>query len=208
MPCHNIDGAHQHGDVNIGWFPFKVTRPTVILSKPGAGTILRTITAGKGIGVQSARNPDCKPNPPQRRAVVGADGRHYYWCYAREGAKTGWIEVDHVAFDRDLNKPPLSGPAGEDFEVGRTKPTRGRGPGCGKLSQSKPTRIVDATTLHFRYSPRGTSKHYLHRGDRVRVLIANSPHGFHLVQVLKAASDGSVRAGMRGWVLAEELKTP
>jgi hypothetical protein len=77
--------------------------------------------------------------------------------------------------------------------------------GCGKLSVNRPIKAVDARDAHIRYSPHGTSFHYLHRGDHIKVLIVNAPQGFHLVEVLQTDPDGSAHTGTRGWILAEAL---
>jgi hypothetical protein len=59
--------------------------------------------------------------------------------------------------------------------------------------------------MHLRYSPRGTSFHYLHRGDDVRVLLEHAGE-FSFVEVVDAAADGSARKGARGWVMTAFLR--
>jgi hypothetical protein len=207
MTCHNISGAFQHCDVNVGWYPCVATCATEVRSKPGAGLLLAVLAAGEGFARQSVRNPSCKPNPAPRAAVTGNDGHLYVWGYRRAGAKTGWVRADHIAPDQNAaRKREANGPAREDFEVGRSVPTPGTRSGCGKVSLSKPRMVVTAREAHLRYSPHGTGVHYLHAGDVVTVLIANGPQGNHFVHVVKAAPDGSARPGMRGWVSTSALE--
>lgn len=211
--CHDIKGAFRHDGVNIGWYPMRAIAPCQIRSQPGpgAGELVGTMGIGNTCGRQSVRNPRFKPNPP-RRPSVKRGGKAYVWVYSRQGSKTGWAPVNaliELPLGVDTRKP-LNGPAGEDFEVGHPKGmgTAGTGPGCGKPSQDQPVRRVKAQTAHLRFSARGTSKHYLHHSDRVRVLIANATAGFHFVQILSLA-DGqaaSARRGMRGWIHSEALE--
>lgn len=207
MTCHNIDGAFQHCDVNVGWYPCVAVRATELRSKPGAGVLLDQLQPGDGFARQSVRNPSCSASPPPRASTRGADGELYVWGYKRKGARTGWVRVDDVAADqRAARKGPCNGPAREDFEVGRETPTRGAKSGCGKPSLTRPRMQVRARETHLRYSPHGSGYHYLHEGDEVTVLISDGPQGFHFVQVVKAAADGSARPGIRGWVLASSLE--
>lgn len=206
MSCHGVKGAHQHPDVNIGWRLGAARRATEIRTKPGRGEVVGRLDAGDGCGIQTVRNPARRAKPATRPPVKGADGNMYIWIYARDGSDTGWVrEGDIARMPANPDRPPLRGPAGLDFEVGRTLPRPKRPSGCGKVSARKPTKTVDAREAHLRYSPRGTSFHYLHRGDRVKVLLANAAQGFHCVQVVKTDGDNSAREGARGWILAEEL---
>lgn len=211
--CHGVDGAFRHGDVNIGWYPMRAIAPCEIRSQPGpgAGELVGTMGIGNTCGRQSVRNPHFKPNPPRRRSVKRG-GEAYVWVYSRKGSKTGWAPVSALIETPlgDGSRPPLNGPAREDFEVGHPAGmgTRGRGPGCGKLSQNRPIRRVKAQTVHLRFSARGTSKHYLHHGDRVKVLIADATAGFHFVQIVSLTNEqvASARRGMRGWIHSQALE--
>lgn len=69
MTCHNIDGAFQHSDVNIGWYPCVAVRTTELRSKPGAGVLLATLEPGDGFARQSVRNPSCSSTPPPRAST-------------------------------------------------------------------------------------------------------------------------------------------
>lgn len=209
MGCHNVDRAFQHCDVNVGWRPMLTTQATPVRSKPGAGIILDTCRAAEGVALQSVRNPRAIDNPARRPSIKGSDGHRYVWGYKRAGAKTGWMRADHVGPDPGFaGKPFADGPASEDFEIGRQHCTRASRSGCGKKSLTKPVMVVTAEKVHYRYSPRGTSVHYLHSGDTVRVLLVNGPHGFHFAEVITAAHDGSARKGMRGWITANSLTRP
>ena len=157
------------------------------------------------------RHPDRpEPRPAARAAdqtpLHGADHDTHIWVYARNGSDTGWVREQDIAHEPvNLAKPPLRGPAGLDFEVGRTLPAMKPPSGCGKLSVNRPIKTVDVREAHLRYSPHGTSFHYLHRGDHVKVLIVNAPQGFHLVEVLHTDPDGSAPTGTRAWIIAEAL---
>lgn len=206
MSCHTIDRAFQHCDVNVGWFPYRATTATTVSSKPGAGVVIASCPAWDGLALQSVRNPSCSDHPRRRPPVKGSDGHMYVWGYKRYGAKTGWLRADLVEPDPNFaSKPFANGPAREDFEVGREHCEQGSRSGCGKKSLTKPLMVVTAATVHYRYSPRGTSMHYLHQGDQVRVLIANGPHGFHFTQLVHAAPDGSAKPGARGWIITNSL---
>lgn len=206
MGCHGVEGAFQHPEVNIGWRLGVARRSTEIRTKPGRGELVGRLDGGDGCGIQTVRNPDRKAEPETRPSVDGRDGEQYIWVYARAGSKTGWVrkdDIERLPVDRD--KPPLRGPAGLDFEVGRTRPRKKRPSGCGHVSNNQPTKTVNAADAHLRYSPRGTSFHYLHRGDRVQVLLADEGQGFHFVEITDTDADGSARTGGRGWILAEAL---
>lgn len=204
--CHNIRGAWQHSDVCIGWFPFvAITNCNVVTNPHDPTTVLKELRPGSGVGWQSARNPTASPTPPMRRPRDG-----YAWVYTRAGTITGWVKADALAADPGAaSKPPLLGPGGYDFEVGRARDDGWVGPlpkkpsGCGKVSLSKPLMRVSVRDTYLRYSPRGTSYHYLHRGDLVRLLIVNGPHGFAFGEVVDA--DGLAFPGVRGWLLHESL---
>ena len=207
MSCHGIEGAFQHPDVNIGWRRGTARAATTIRTKPGAGVVLHELDAGDGCGIQSVRNPDRDADPVTRPSVAGAGGQDYIWVYARDGGKTGWVrraDVERLPPSDDGH--PLGGPTKLhlDFEVGVTTPKPKRPSSCGRPSPTQPNRTVTAAELHLRYSPRGTSFHYLHEGDMVQVLLVDAA-GFSFVKVVEAAPDGSARPGSRGWVLAEFL---
>jgi hypothetical protein len=207
MSCHGQPGAFQHHEVNIGWRLGEAKVETRIRTKPGAGEVLHVLDARDRCGIQSVRNPDRKPDPETRPPVKGANHHDYIWVYARAGGTTGWVRSDHIERTGPIDREhPLGGPTPQhlDFEVGVTTPKiKGRS-SCGHESASEPTRTVVANEMHLRYSPRGTSFHYLHRGDEVRVLLEGAG-GFSFVEVADAAPDGSARPRSRGWVLAEFL---
>ena len=206
MSCHRIDGAFQSNEVNIGWRLGQARLLTEIRTKPGGGELVGHLDTTDGCGIQTVRNPDRLPAPPTRPPLHGADHDTHIWVYARNGSDTGWVREQDIAHEPvNLAKPPLRGPAGRDFEVGRTLPAMKPPSGCGKLSVNQPVKIVDVREAHLRYSPHGTSFHYLHRGDHVKVLIVNAPQGFHLVEVLHTDPDGSAPTGTRAWIIAEAL---
>ena len=203
-----MTGAFQHNEVRIGWRLGEAKAETRIRTKPGAGEVLDVLEPGRHCGIQSVRNPDGKPDPVTRPSVTGANGHKYIWVYARQGGKTGWVRSDHIERTGPSQPPtrPLGGPTpdGHDFEVGRTEPKEKPQSACGRRSASTPTRTVDAQEMHLRYSPRGTSFHYLHKGDKVKVLLENAGE-FSFVEVIDAAPDGSAKRGTRGWVMREFL---
>jgi hypothetical protein len=210
MTCFAITGAFQHPDVNIGWFPFRATRDTTIRTIPGAGNVISPVEAGQGLGVQSVRNPRHESQIERRQAERAGDGTLWLWCYRRQGSKTGWICIDDIEADSDPHKPPLKGPAGLDFEVGRTAPGHKSPSGCGDdirdRSRKERTRVVKAQDVYLRYSPRGTGKHYLHRGDKVLLILASGPHGFVFVDVLTSTEGSPAQPGTRGWLSAAALQ--
>lgn len=197
MECHGIKGAFQSIDVRIGWYPAVAERPTAVRTSPRAdGRVLKEIPKGGGVGMQSVRNPTGSATPSRRPSRNG-----YVWCYTRAGSVTGWVFEDDLGPDEDsLSKPPLNGPAGYDFEVYRTLPQPKKPSGCGKRSLTQRTLTVAAREVFLRYSPRGTAFHYLHRGEKVKVLIALGPHGFIFVEVVEGETKGS-----RGWTTAGAL---
>lgn len=195
--CYGVRGAYQHIDVRIGWFPMRTKRETWITTEPNGGSKVKKVPKHGGVAVQSARNPTGSPRPPKRLPVEGC-----VWAYSRAGTFTGWISLEDLEIDPDAaSKPPLLGPAGRDFEVGRTLPLPKRSVGCGKRSLKQPVRAVEVETAYLRYSPRGTAFHYLHRGDQVRLILTNASHGFCFVEVLTGT-----RKGSRGWTLHESLE--
>lgn len=207
MSCHGLTGAFQHKDVNIGWRLGEAKVETRIRTKPGGGEVLHVLEVGRRCGIQSVRNPDRKPDPETRPSVTGANSHTYIWVYARKSGKTGWVRSDHIQRTGPIDpEHPLGGPTpqGHDFEVGVTEP-KPKGPSaCGHRSTNTPTRTVEAQEMHLRYSPRGTSFHYLHQGDKVKVLLDGASE-FSFVEVTHAAPDGSAKRGTRGWVMREFL---
>ena len=202
MPCFGIRGAFQHPEVRVGWFPYVSLTETEIRTAPGAGKLIRRIFKGSGVGIQSVRNPK-GVNPPKRSAVNG-----WLWCYVRATGHTGWVREADVAPDPNAReKPPLRGPGGYDFEVGRSHPLPKRKNGCGKLSDKKPHRTVDAESATLRYSGRGTAFHYLHKGDKVKLFIVDAPAGYAFAEVIALAHGRTVPAiGSRGWISQAELR--
>jgi len=167
-----------------------------------AGTLIKSVPKGGGLGYQSVRNPTGDPNPPLRLPVT-IDGIKYAWVYSRAGDRTGWIKYDDIEPDTNsLSKPALDGPGGYDFEVGRTPPLEKKPNSCGKISLTRPTRTITSRDTYLRYSPRGTAFHYLHKGDIVKVLLVNAEKdSFAFVEVLEAGSGSPVKPGYRGWIL-------
>jgi hypothetical protein len=208
MSCHGQQGAFQHHEVNIGWRLGAARTATEVRTKPGAGVVLHRMDAGDGCGIQSVRNPDRRANPATRPSVPGAGDDRYIWVYARDGGITGWARSKDIRREPPGDpQHPLGGPTGlhHDFEIGLTKPKIKKGQSaCGHPSAHTPQMTVVAEEMHLRYSPRGTSFHYLHRGDEVRALLVDASE-FSFVEVVRAAADGSAKHGSRGWVMAQFL---
>lgn len=205
--CHGIKRAYQHPDVRIGWFPKRTNQPTVITSDPVNGRVLKELIEHAGVGVQSVRNPAGLPDPEPRLAVTGPNGKRYLWCYSRAGTITGWIDAAHLETDPDaVSKSPLLGPGGFDFEVGRTEPLPKKASGCGSVSHTQPLRQVKTRETYLRYSPRGTAFHYLHKGDVIKLLIVDGPHGFGFGEVVSAAEGSLLKRGARGWIQQVSLE--
>lgn len=206
MPCHNLLGAFQHPEVVIGWYRCVAIHDTEVRSAPGAvGHVLKNVRAGATLGRQSVRNPKSSPTPA-RRPCVRVDGKLWAWCYTHAGSVTGWVNIADLEEEIDQTKPPLRGPGGYDFEVGRSLPLPKKKNGCGDLSKTKPIRTIASLTVYLRYSGRGTAFHYLHRGDKVRVLIVNAPAGYCFVEVIEVAPGSGARPGSRGWLTHDSLK--
>lgn len=215
MTCFGIRGAFQHCDVNIGWYPYRTKVDRVkVWSKPGCGVERDVLShhtpSGRWLpstlGRQSVLNPGCSDHPAPRLAVAGPDGNSYVWCYAVDGGETGWVLASAIE-PYPSPKATVNGPAREDFEVGRGHAVRGAKNGCGKVVIGRrPHFRVKVRDAHLRASGHGSGLHYLHRGDLVIVLIKDGPQGFHFVEVLSAAHDGSARRGDRGWVSIQSLE--
>ncbi len=90
MPCHGIDGLYSGHEVNIGYRPYRTTRPTAIrvACDPAAGTVVE-LRAGQGLGRQTVRNPDHDDLPPDRPPAGPGDA--WIWVYARQQGGSGWI---------------------------------------------------------------------------------------------------------------------
>ena len=141
MSCHRIDGAFQSNEVNIGWRLGQARLLTEIRTKPGGGELVGHLDTTDGCGIQTVRNPVRLPAPPTRPPLHGADHDTHIWVYARNGSDTGWVREQDIAHEPvNLAKPPLRGPAGRDFEVGRTLPAMKPPSGCGKLSVTNQSR--------------------------------------------------------------------
>lgn len=207
MECYGLKGAYQHPDVRIGWAPYVTTQDTEIRSDPDGGTLLKSLIKGSGVAWQSVRNPSGSPTPPLRMPIH-RNGYTYVWVYSRAGTHTGWIRYDHIKEDSDsIFKPPLLGPGGFDFEIGRTLPLPKKPSSCGRVSHSRPKRKVKARETYLRYSERGTAFHYLHRGDIVQLLLVDAAHGFAFCEVLVVYNPNSgARIGTRGWIQQEALE--
>lgn len=210
-PCFGIYRAFQHPSVCIGWRPYRAVRETQIRTQPGAGQLVKVVPKGGGIAVQSARNPERSAEPPTRLPHVRNDGKEFVWCYSRAGTLQGWVAKEDIEYHQDLTKPPLDGPAGYDFEIGRPREDGGWGPrekkpnGCGKISLTKPLRKVIADETYLRLSGRGTAFHYLEKGDIVKLYIVDGPAGFAFCEVVSAFPGSSAKRGTRGWILQESL---
>lgn len=206
MECYGIKRAFQHKDVRIGWYPYVATKTTTIRSNPLTGSDLKVVGKGGGLGYQSVRNPLGDPNPP-RRLPATIDGVAYAWVYARAGDITGWIPLADIGVDpNSASKPALDGPGGYDFEVGRTLPLEKKSNSCGKISLTRPLRVVTAREVYLRYSPRGTAFHFLHEGDVVKLLLVNAEKGSYAFVEIVASRQGSpARPGTRGWIWQNAL---
>lgn len=211
--CHGIKRAYQHPDVCIGWYPMRTTEPTVIMTDPVNGTVIKELIQHAGVGRQSVRNPAALPEPEPRLAVSGPNGKRYLWCYSRAGSYTGWIDAALLEKDPDAaSKSVLLGPGGFDFEVGRPRdngwvgPLPKRASGCGEVSKTQPLRRVKARDTYLRYSPRGTAFHYLHKGDVIKLLIVDGPHGFGFGEIVSVAEGSLLKVGTRGWVTQISLE--
>ena len=95
MPCHGIDGLYSGHEVNIGYRPYRTTRPTAIrvACDPTADSVVE-LRAGQGLGRQTVRNPDHDDLPPDRPAAGPGDA--WIWVYARQQGGSGWIPLEDV----------------------------------------------------------------------------------------------------------------
>lgn len=203
--CHNLPGAYQHPDVRIGWAPYVCVDHTEIMTNPIWGKVRKIVPRGGGVAYQSARNPTGSKTPPLREPRI-IDGIKYVWVYSRAGCIQGWVRRDQIQPDPDsLLKPALLGPAGYDFEIGRTDPLPKKPSGCGRLSTTKPIKTVSVTDTYLRYSPRGTAFHFLHKGDKIQLFIVDGPHGFAFGEVVEVKPGSAARVGSKGWILHESL---
>jgi hypothetical protein len=206
MDCFDIDKAYQNHQVNIGWRLGKAVCPTstAIRTLPGAGVRVGTLKAGAGCGLQSVRNPHRSPHPDPRGVEHDADGVAYVWIYARRNSKTGWVRQQDIAqLPPGSPDQPLIGPAGADFEIGNGHPAHKRKSGCGRRSKRRPIKTITRPYTYLRYSAHGTAFHYLHRGDKVKVLIINDHLGSEFVEVVGLAGGATVGIGARGWIITK-----
>ena len=207
MTCYGVDRAFQHPDVRIGWYPMRTIEETELRTYPGSlGSLLRPVPKYGGVGRQSTRNPQDQPLNPHPRPEVNG----WVWCYVRATGHTGWLPAASLEVDAGgADRPPLRGPGGYDFEVGRTEPMLKKPNGCGSLSKFQPHRMVKARTATLRYSARGTAFHYLHAMDKVKLLIVNAPGGYALAEVTALANGRQFPVvGTRGWIAHDALDLP
>jgi hypothetical protein len=204
VPCHGIEGLYSGHEVNIGYRPYRTTRPTAIrvACDPTADAVVE-LRAGQGLGRQTVRNPDHDDSPPDRPAAGPADG--WIWVYARQQGGSGWIPLDDVEPWHSPPGRPCKGPAGFDFEPGVMPTKHGPHTSCGTRAIGPArlrARVVAAADVYIRYSPAGTAWDYLLRGDRVE-LRCHGPRGFDGVTIV---SSRYLPAGATGWATAGVLR--
>ena len=204
MPCHGIDGLYSGHEVNIGYRPYRTTRPTAIrvACDPTAGTVVE-LRAGQGLGRQTVRNPDHDDLPPDRPPAGPGDA--WIWVYARQQGGSGWIPLEDVEPWHSPPGRPCKGPAGFDFEPGVMPSKHGPHTSCGSRAMGPArlrSRVVAAADVYIRYSPAGTAWDYLLRDDRVE-LRCHGPRGFDGVTVV---SSRYLPTGATGWATAGALR--
>jgi hypothetical protein len=181
MPCFGVDGLYSGDEVNIGYRPLRVVRPTAIRVAPGpTAAVVVALRAGQGLGRQTVRNPDHLDEPPERPPARGADGRDWIWVYGRAHGGSGWIPLEDCELAASPPGRPCRGPAGFDFEPGVMPSKRGPHTTCGAravVPRAWRRRTVAVDCVYLRYSPDGTAWDYLCRGEEVEI-VCHGPRGF------------------------------
>lgn len=205
MPCHGIDGCFRGDEVNIGYRPYRVTRPTAI--RVGRGerhAPVVELATGQGVGRQTARNPDHDDLPPDRAPETGEDARAWIWVYGRRHGGSGWLPLEDAEPAVSPPGRPCRGPAGFDFEPGVMPSKHGPHTSCGTRLRGPSAwrrRVCAVPAVYVRWSPDGTAWDYLLEGDVVE-LRCTGPRGFAGVTMIDAQN---IAPGASGWVAAGAL---
>lgn len=195
--CGDITGCWAQDAVNIGWYGYRTNSSTFVRVGPGHNFRQRAIVAaGKRMGWQSVRNPDCLDIPAPRSSKNG-----YAWCYLVDGGLTGWVPIRSLD-SYDNGKSWAHGPAGEDFHVSYDNCVKGRPAGCSGQILEHRVRVIKAEEVYVRYAPQSTAYHFLLKDDHFKEFYA-SPMGFRCGEVTRSES---CPVGTRGWVLSAALQ--
>jgi hypothetical protein len=193
-------GCRTQNEVNIGYYPRRITRDANLRFGPGPGFPLRQrLLTGQRVGRQSALNPGGHSKPQARPSRGG-----YVWVYVLKGGRSGWVDADVIA-----GEPGgwADGPESVDFEIGaapgvRHAPTRKRAPRVRLGWSSSGRREIGAEQVYLRYAAHSAPFEYLMRGDIVERRWRH-PRGYVCVKVI---SSKTAREGTVGWVVGGAFK--
>ncbi len=225
--CSGLAAAWHDTADNVAYYPMITIRDTPIATGERASQVLSMLPPTTPVAIQSTRNPLCHDSPPLRPAIDG-----WVLGYIR-GSSTGntgigWLRLEDLLFD-PRGGPCANGPGDGAFQVATNPYSRNpicepldcdgerrcreiNPPGEGAVECDGTVvdyeRIVDQDYLHVRYSPAGSPRRFLHRGDRVRVRYESPDHDNVFVTALTSAAPRLTPVGSKGWVYAGALRAP
>lgn len=150
-------------EVNMGYCAYVAAQNTALYTQPDLDSPkLEPLIEGQGFGRQSALNPQGSDHPPVGRVVNG-----FVRGYKRSTGISGWALLAHLEPDSREDIPALRGPAGLDFEVGRTRCRPRKRQRFPYRPTRRVKRRVKAREVYGRWNPRGVFACYLRRGEVV-----------------------------------------
>lgn len=225
--CEGIAGAWTDTADNVGYYPMATLRATPLVSGERSDQVLMTLPPATPVAIQSTRNPLCHDSPPLRPAVDG-----WVFGYVRDMSTAtpniGWMRIADLILDT-RGGPCANGPAGGAFQVRRNPYSRDGVcepllcEGMRRCRDANPIgegriecegeevdydRIVDEDLLLMRFSPAGSPRRWLHRGDRVRVRYESPDHNSFFVRVETSRAPLLTPVGSSGWVRGSGLRAP
>jgi hypothetical protein len=225
--CGDLSSAWTDSADNVAYYPMVTSRTTPLVTGEESGQLLLMLPPLTTVAIQSTRNPLCHDSPPLRASIQG-----WVFGYVRGASSSttgiGWMRAADLLLDLS-GGPCANGPADGAFQVA-TNPYS-RSPICehfdcdgerrcrdinplgegaieceGEVVDYE--RIVDVDALVVRYSPAGTPRRFLHRGDRVRVRY-ESPDRDSVYVIARTTSAPTLSpVGAPGWVSAGSLRAP
>jgi hypothetical protein len=182
-PKRYPSGCLRQADVNVGYYPYLVTKATELYTAPHPDSLTRhELAAGARFAVQSNTNPQHSNDPGQPPPTNG-----YVWGYAKKGGRSGWVPADVLKLDTSGDNW-AEGPAGIDFQVGYGEPDEDFTPKYVLGQRVTGTRTITAQTVYQRWAPNSSPAALLVHGDTVTLLWRS--RSYYCVE----------HEGRRGWI--------